>query len=184
VAYRDDLDAAKARAEQLEAELQSANQRMRSERDALKRRITRLEAVLRVARVESAPTRVWGIALAAPASVSLLFALALALVTRRPETGAWEMANLSIASGLLIPGWAWGRAGRTGAWLVGLGFKLLVLVKWGWGWWSPIQSEIRQMDSSLGIWDADFYFFWCAPAFVLVTVLVEGVGVKRSMAHD
>jgi hypothetical protein len=183
VAYRDDLEAARARVEQLEAELQLANERMRGERDALERRIAGLEGALRAARTESAPARVWGIALAGAASVSLLFALAFALLTRRSEAGGWEMANLAIASGLLVPAWAWGRAGRTGAWLVGLTFKLLVLVVWGWGWWSPSRSDIRHIGSSLGPLDAEFYFLWWAPVFVFLTVIVEGVGVRWSMTR-
>src|SRR5262249_53661170 len=109
------------------------------------------------------------------------YGLAFLIVTKGSEAGAWEMANLGIAAGVVVPSWSWGRAGLLWPWLLGLAFKVAVLARWGWGWWSPIRSRLHVVSSTLGIWGAPFYFFWWAPVFVCVVTLIEALLIKRAL---
>jgi len=145
--------------------------------EQLEARVRELETALKH---ELSGGGVWGrrwVCFGPALAVLAVLAVAFVLVTTTTEGGSWEAATAAILVGLIAPGWSWGRARRLFGWLVASVFKVAVLGLWAWEFWAPARSRVVDMDSSLGVFDAGFYFFWGAPAFILAAVVLEGIAV-------
>lgn len=179
MAYRDDLEAATLKIEQLEQKVEELEAGVTTAVivTSLKQRnrdLERLVAELRKEHIAHAPLLLGVI----PVAVLITFWLAsLYLVVGESEKGAWELMNVTVAVGVVCTAWSWGRVHRLGAWLGVAALKVVALLLWGSDWWSLCQDGVIETESSLGIWDAAFYFYWGAPMVLGAVVIAEAVAL-------
>ena len=185
MAYRDELEAAQQQAANLREQVDELEEQLQSDSRVaeLEEQMELLEADLIAA---AAPPRrrvieltSWGPA----APIAALWGLALFFAVTQPnEAGAWEIMNVSVAIGVVGTAWSWGRAESLWLLVGATVLKLIVLGSWTTGWWAWSASAVKTVESSLGLFDADFYFFWGAPPFVFAVALVEGWLIRRRLA--
>jgi hypothetical protein len=171
--FRDDLDAAAAHIAALEEQV--ADLRARTGIAKLEARCGALAAALEA----EASTR--GARLVAcygaPLLAAAVWAAGFAYVVGASEAGAWELFQLATAIGVAGTAFGWGRARATIVGAAVIAAKLAVLVAWGWGWWTPWESLLRQAVASPALRPEVFYFFWVAPLLTICVACGEGLVV-------
>jgi hypothetical protein len=152
MAYRSELEAARARV------------------TALEERVRELEAPGRARRA-----RVW-VAWAPAAGCALLTGVAFGLAMSDVDEPAWVMANVSAVAGIFASLASWGHAGRAAlGWALAL-LKAALPVAVGWGWWSIRYAEVHRPFAAGRSTD----FFWYVPSLLVLALVLEGVLLMRA----
>jgi hypothetical protein len=175
MSYRDDLDAALARAEALKGQVE-ALERGEALREA-RGKVAALEAQLAAARTVPAGEAA-RMVLVGGCVPFVLGTLAISMAVDDIDRVAWWFANVAVLAGIFAGGWAWGRVGAVRHFVAAIASKAAIVGIWIGGWWDASAERLGSMSDGPAL-----TFFWAAPAVLTIVNLVEGALAWRVLAR-